>query len=156
VGWPRKLERGFELGLLLRRTDLDDSKRMRDSVAFKAKVALEALRGELTAMQFRDSITEMRLPYVLGIQSSISLWPAKNRYPQSNGVGAVGRHPRFAAMPKTSPSRPNKSRWTFPRRCGGGLPGGKAATASSPRASPPSVSVPRMAIITEQHRALPD
>jgi SRSO17 transposase len=44
------------------------------SAGSKAEVVL-ADAGYGTDTDFRDSITEMGLPYVLGIQSSISLWP---------------------------------------------------------------------------------
>jgi SRSO17 transposase len=124
------------------------------SAGSKAEVVL-ADAGCDTHTAFYDSITEMDLPYVLGIQSSISLWPpGQESLPPSNGVSAVGRHPRSAATPKTSLSRPNKSRRTFPRRRGGDSLGGKTATPSSPRDLPMSVSARRIAIITARHCAL--
>ena len=44
--------------------------------------------------RFRDGITELGLAYVVGIQSSTSLWPpGRNRWRQSSGVGAVDRPP---------------------------------------------------------------
>ena len=50
--WYPHFGQWLKLGLLLRRTDLDGtSKRKRYSADFKAKVALEALRGELTTAQ---------------------------------------------------------------------------------------------------------
>ena len=51
VRWTRKFGQEVKLGLLLRRTDLMTGKRKRYSADFKAKVALEALRGELTTAQ---------------------------------------------------------------------------------------------------------
>jgi len=51
VRWSPKFGQVFKLGLLLRRTDEDDGQAEEVCGGFKAKVALEALRGELTTAQ---------------------------------------------------------------------------------------------------------
>jgi hypothetical protein len=49
--WSRKFGQGFKLGSCLRRTDRNDRQTEEVFGGFTAKVALEALRGELTTTQ---------------------------------------------------------------------------------------------------------
>ena len=85
--------------------------------------------GHGTDTDFRDGIIEMGLPCVLGIRSSISLWPAGQEPLLPKQWSGHSRPPSAVRRDaQTGPSRPNKLRWTFPRGRGGGSSGGKAAT----------------------------
>ena len=137
-----------------------------DDVVFQTKpqIALDQLRAALVAgieaevalldagygndTDLRDGITEIGLAYVVGIQSSTSLWPpGVQPLPPKQWSGVAVRRPRSVAIPRISRSRPSNWQSACPKRPGGGSPGAKAATPSSPRASPRCVSVPRTAII---------
>ena len=59
--------------------------------------------------------------------------PARSRCRPSNGAGGAVRHRRSGATPSISRSRPSNWRWGFPKKHGGGSPGAKGPTPSSPR-----------------------
>ena len=75
-------------------------------------------------------LTEMGLTYVVGIQSSTSLWPpGTGRCRPKPGAGAVVRPRSCAAIPSTSRSRPRNWRRPCRRAPGTSSPGGKALNA---------------------------
>jgi SRSO17 transposase len=60
--------------------------------------------------EFRDGITELKMTYVVGIQSSPSLWPpGEGRCRSRRQVDVAAHRHACAAPPRTSRSRP--SRW---------------------------------------------
>ena len=70
---------------------------------------------------FRDGITALGLAYVVGIQSSASLWPPGQAPLPAKPWSGRGRPPtRVAAAPSTSPSRPRTSPPGCPGRPGAG------------------------------------
>ncbi len=90
------------------------------AAGIEAEVAL-ADAGYGTDTDFRDGITEIGLAYVVGIQSSTSLWPpGVEPLLQSNGAGAGVRRLRSVVTASIGRSRPSNWRWTFPRKRGGG------------------------------------
>ena len=135
-----------------------------DDVAFQTKprIALDQLGAALAAgidadfaladagygrdTEFRDGVTDLGLPY--GPPSSAR--PACGRLAwrrrPGRGAGAGARRPQSGATPGASRFQPGNWRWTCRSRRGGASPGAKAATPSSPRASPPCACVPRIAI----------
>ena len=79
----------------------------------------------------------MGLTYAMGVQSTLSVWPAdKGRCRPDPGADA-GASPRACgATPIIGRSRPRSWRWRLLRRIGGQSSGGKVRTKPCPRASP--------------------
>ena len=142
-----------------------------EDVAFRTKpeIALDQIRAALSAgvpsgvvladagygidTAFRSGVTAMGLTYVVGIQSSTSLWPPGMRpLPPKPGAGAVVRPRSCAAIPSTSRSRPRNWRRPCPGAPGASSPGARAPTLRSPRASPPCASGRRIGTTGAPHR----
>ena len=69
----------------------------------------------------RDAITEIGLPYVVGIQSTTSLWPpGVDRCRRSRGAGVAVRRAPSAAAPSIGRSRPNNWHVVCRKRPSGG------------------------------------
>jgi SRSO17 transposase len=102
---------------------------------------------------FRIAVTALGLTYVVGIQSSTSLWPpVASRCRPKRGAAAGVRHRWCVAIPSTSRFRPRNWRRPCPKAPGTGSPGGRARMLRSPRASPPCASGRRIGITGAPHR----
>ncbi len=126
-----------------------------DNVIFKTKpqIALDQIRAALAAGvspavllfdagygadgAFRSGVTAVGLSYVVGVQSTLSVWPlTRSRCRPSRGAGGAARPRAFGATANMRLFPPRHWRWGFPRRLGASFPGGKAPTKPCPRASP--------------------
>ena len=130
----------------------------------KPEIALDQIRTSLAAgvpsgvvladagygvnTVFRSGLTGLGLPYVVGIQSSTSLWPPGTGPLPPKAWSGHGRRPHwFAAIPSISRVQLGSWRRPCPRAPGTLLPGAKAPMPRLPRASLPSASGRRTATI---------
>src|SRR5271157_490891 len=130
--------------------------RVPDDVKFRTKpeIALAQIRTALAAGvapgvlltdagygadgAFRSGVTASGLAYVVGVQSTLSVWPpAPNRCRPNPGAGGAARHRACAATANMSLFPPRHWRGGFPRRLGASFHGGRALTKSCLRASRP-------------------
>src|SRR5208337_42208 len=87
---------------------------------------------------FRSGVTASGLAYVVGVQSTLSVWPpAPNCCRPNPGAGGAARHRACAATANMSLFPPRPWRGGFPRRLGASFHGGRALTKSCLRASRP-------------------
>jgi SRSO17 transposase len=140
-------------------------------VAFQSKpqIALVQLRAALDAgvppapvladagygvdTDFRDGITELGLRYIVGIQSSASLWPpGAEPLPPKPWSGRGGPPCCFSVRPSIKRSRPSSWRPLRPSRPGAASRGARAAMPRSPPASRPCAFVQRTESIGERRR----
>ncbi len=108
-----------------------------DDVTFRIKpqIALAQIRSALDAhvsqgciladagygldTEFRDGISEPNMTYVVGIQSSTTLWPpGKEPLPVKPPSGRSTRRRACAAPPRTNRSRPSRWRTHCRKTCG--------------------------------------
>ena len=121
-----------------------------------ATVLADAGDGVDTA--FRDGITQLGLAYVVGIQTSTSLWPPgaeplppKPWSGRGRPASLIRRDPEPAPVPaKALAMSPCQS------TLGAGSPGARAATPPWLGALPPSASAPLTATTTARPRGAPD
>ena len=87
---------------------------------------------------FRASVTASGLTYVVGVQSTLSVWPpGVEPLPPNPGAGGAARHRACAATAGMSLFPPRRWRGSFPGRLGASFHGGRVLTKSCLRASRP-------------------
>src|SRR5271169_4017459 len=130
--------------------------RVPDDVTFRTKpeIALAQIRAALAADvapgvlltdagygadgAFRSAVTASGLTYVVGVQSTLSVWPPGiEPLPPKPWSGRAARHRACAATANMSLFPPRHWRGGFPRRLGVSFHGGRALTTSCLRASRP-------------------
>ena len=127
----------------------------------RAAVAAEVPRGVVLAdaayginTEFRDGLTELGLQYVVGVQSSMTVWePGKQPLP-AKPRGKMGRPPRAVAADRGPSARfgeavGDQSALLLPSRKS---PGVKAQSGSCDPALPLSASARRIAITRKPNR----
>ena len=129
--------------------------RVPDDVIFKTKpqIALDQIRAALKAGvspgvlltdagygvdgAFRAGVTAMGLPYVVGVQSTLSVWPPDTEPLPPKPWSGRGRPPsRVRRDGEHAPVSAKTLAMGFPRRLGASSRGGKAPTKPCPRALP--------------------
>src|SRR5271156_5875104 len=86
---------------------------------------------------FRSGVTAMGLPYVVGVQSTLSVWPPDTEPLPPKPWSGRGRPPsRVRRDGEHAPVPPRSWRWGFPRRLGASSRGGRAPTKPCARALP--------------------
>ena len=117
----------------------------------RATVLADAGYGVDTA--FRDGITELGLAYVVGIQSSTSLWPPGTAPLPPKPWSGRGRPPSLVRRDaEYAPVSAKALALGLPKRAWRPLPGARAATPPWPVALPPSACDPPIATTTARRR----
>lgn len=103
---------------------------------------------------FRTAVTELGLPYVMGVESSTTVWePASNPCPRRAESLAAEHRPNACSAPQTiSPFPPNNSLSPCPPPRGSRSTGARALTAGCARVLPLCASARRIATTSERSR----
>ena len=143
-----------------------------EEVAFQTKpeIALDQIRAAIAAhldqgvvltdaaygmnTEFRDELTKLQLPYVVGVQSSITVWAPGEQPLPAKPRGKMGRPPRrWNVLPTIHLYRRSSWRWALPLPTSGRLPGVKEPTESCSHASPPFAYVRPIGMTKERSLA---